>query len=332
MIRSLTLVVVFAATIAFWPPQACAGNDFPSGIWTFQDENASISTQGLTDRYYVNGLHVGWTSNEGAVPAAIANLGHAVLGTGRQRISISLTQKIFTPAATTLINPPVDDEPYAGSLLASFGLIQDTADTRTMLGFDAGVFGRDAGAKIVQNATHTVIGQNKTHGWAYQLPSEPAFDLTAARIWRVPLGSFDGGLEADALPQVSAMVGTTEIYAEPAIVFRIGRGLNGDFGAPLASPGPSGGDAYGASRHFAWYLFSGLGAKFVAHDEYLQGTLFQPSRNVVPYRAVGSVEAGIAVIWHGLRFSFTQVFQTKRFHGQTGGLHEYGSLAVSARF
>lgn len=332
MNRSLALLAISATISALAIVPARAGTGFPSGIWTFQDENASISTQGLTDRYYVNGLRVGWTSNEGAVPNGISNLGHAVLGRGTQRISVNLTQKIFTPDATALTNPPITDEPYAGSLLASFSLIQDTRNARTILGFDAGVFGRDAGAEIVQNTTHTIIGQNKTHGWAYQLPSEPAFDLTASRIWRMKLASFQDGLEADALPQISAVVGTTEIYAEPAVVFRIGDGLRSDFGAPLASPGPSGGDAYRASHHLVWYLFAGFGGKFVAHDEYLQGSLFQTSRSVSPNRVVGSVDAGITVIWHGLRFSYTQVFQTKRFHGQVGGLHEYGSLAVSARF
>ncbi|OYW11030.1 MAG: hypothetical protein B7Z59_05515 [Acidiphilium sp. 37-67-22] len=256
----------------------------------------------LTDRYYVNGVHLGWTSNAGEVPGAVAAFGHAVLGQGRQRISISLTQKIFTPAATTLINPPANDEPYAGSLLASFSLIQDTAGSRTIMGFDTGVFGRDAGAEIVQNTTHAIIGQGRTHGWAYQLPSEPAFDLFASRIWRLRLTAPGAGLQADALPQLSAMAGTTEIYAEPGVVFRLGEGLDADFGAPLISPGPSGGDAF-STRHFAWYV-----------------------------RVVGSFEAGVALIWRGVRLTYTQVFQTERFHGQSGGIHEYGSLAATVRF
>lgn len=333
MIRSLTLMALSSLPcLALLPAPARAAQEFPAGIWTLQDENATISTQGLTDRYYVNGLSLGWTSEPGAVPDSVAAFGHAMIGDGSQRISLRLTQKIFTPAATALTDPPVDDEPYAGSLLASFSLIQDTADARTTLGFDAGVLGRDAGAEIVQNAVHTVIGQDKTHGWAYQLPSEPAFDLFAARVWRVPVGSPGGGLEADALPAIGAMLGTTEIYAAPAVLFRLGRGLDSDFGAPLLNPVPSGGDAFKATRPLVWYVFAGLGGKLVAHDAYLQGTNFQPSRGVTPYPAVGMFEAGVAVIWRGVRFSYTQVFETRRFHGQTGGLHEYGSLAVSAMF
>jgi lipid A 3-O-deacylase len=305
---------------------------FPAGIWTLQDENASISTQKPTDRFYVNGFHIGWTSSVGDVPTSIADLGHAVWGDGTQRISLGVTQQIFTPAATQAINPPLNDEPYAGYLAATLGLIQDTGTTRSVLEVDAGVVGRDAGAEIVQNGFHSIIGQSGTHGWAYQLPSEPAFDLLVSRTWRFPLAQFGNGLGVDTLPQVSGMVGTTQIYAEPAVTFRIGQGLDSDFGPPLLSPGPSGSDAYQPTRPFGWYVFGGVASDFVGHDEFLQGSDFQTGRSVDPYRVVGQGNLGVMVIWHGLRFSYTQVFQTRRFYGQTGSIHEYGSFAVSAIF
>ena len=302
-----------------------------AGIWSIQDENASISTQTPTDRNYVNGLRIGWTSPTGAVPAALADFGHAVWGDGTQRISIGVEQKIFTPQNTSAIDPPLYDEPYAGYLAATLGLIQDTPTTRSVLAVSAGVVGRDAGAEIVQNGFHSIIGQSGTHGWAYQLPSEPAFDVLASRTWRVPLAGGDG-LAVDALPQLSGMIGTTEDYIEPAINFRIGEGLDSDFGAPLLRPGPSGSNAYDPTRPFVWYLFAGIAGKLVGHDEFLSGLDFQDSRSVDPYRGVGQFQAGVAVIWHGVRISYTQVFQTRRFHGEVGGLHEYGSLALSARF
>lgn len=332
MTRSLVLLAACAASLVVAAPLAHAGQGFPSGIWTLQDENASISIQSPTDRYYVNGLHLGWTSNADAVPAGVARFARSVFGPGNTRISISLTQKILTPDNTRAINPPMGDEPYAGALLGTAELIQDTAATRSVIGFDAGVVGRDAGAEIVQNGFHAVIGQAGTHGWAYQLPSEPAFDLLASRTWRVPVAGFGGGLQMDALPQVSGMLGTTEIYVQPAVTFRIGEGLNSDFGAPLLRPGPSGSDAYSPTRPFVWYVFAGVAGTLVGHDEFLQGANFQASRSVDPERVVGQVEAGIAIIWRGVRFSYTQVFQTRRFHGEIGGIHEYGSLAVSARF
>ncbi len=305
---------------------------FPAGIWTLQDENASITTAKPTDRYYVNGFHAGWTSPEGDVPGVLAGLGHAVWGDGTQRISIGLTQQIFTPNNTALSNPLKNDEPYAGYLVATLGLIQDTARTRSVLELDAGVVGRDAGAEVVQNGFHSVIGQNGTHGWAYQLPSEPAVDFLVSRTWRVPVAQFGDGLAVDALPQISAKLGTTQIYVEPAVTFRIGKGLDSDFGTPVLSPGPSGFDAYKQTRPFVWYFFGGIAGNVVAHDEFLQGSDFQSSRSVNPYRVVGQADLGVAVIWRGLRFTYTQVFQTKRFYGQVGSLHEYGSFAISATF
>lgn len=306
---------------------------FPSGIWTIQDENASITTATPSDRYYVNGFHVGWTSPAGEdVPGPVAWLGHAVWGDGTQRISIGIVQQTYTPLDTAAINPPANEEPYAGYLAATFNLIQDTDTTRSILGTNIGVIGRDAGGELVQNDFHAIIGQKGTHGWAYQLPSEPAVDFLAARIWRIRLANFGNGLEADTLPQLSGMAGLTEDYVQPAVGFRIGEGLDSDFGPPLLSPGPSGGDAYTPTRPFVWYFFGGAAAKFVGHDEILQGADFQSSRGVEPYRVVGTFDAGISMIWRGMRFSYTQVFQTRRYYGQAGSIHEYGSFSVSAAF
>src|ERR1700757_3631062 len=57
----------------------------PLSIWTLQDENASISAGHPTDRYYVNGLRLGWTSPTGFVPDFLVDLGHALWGGGQQR-------------------------------------------------------------------------------------------------------------------------------------------------------------------------------------------------------------------------------------------------------
>src|SRR5580692_13162011 len=72
----------------------------PSSIWTLQDENASISAANLTDRYYVNGLRLGWTSPTSQVPGFLATLGNTLWGDGQQRIGFSLSQQMYTPADT----------------------------------------------------------------------------------------------------------------------------------------------------------------------------------------------------------------------------------------
>lgn len=302
-----------------------------ASIWTLQGENASITTATPTDRYYVNGIHLGWTGAQGLVPGAAADFGHALFGAGTQRVSIALTQQLYTPLDTSLYDPPADDEPYAGTLVADFTLIQDGANTRSIAGVDLGIIGPAAGGQGVQNGFHAVIGQSGTNGWRYQLPNEPIADLLGARIWRVALGHI-GGLETDMLPQISGMAGLSAVYLQPAVGFRIGSGLDADYGPPLLSPEPSGADAYTQVQPVAWYLFASAASRFVAHDEVLQGADFQESRGVTATPVVGTFEAGFAVIWRGLRFSYTQVFQTSRFHNEVGNIHEFGSLAVSGTF
>lgn len=39
-----------------------------ASIWTLQGENAAITAARLADRYYTNGLRLGWTSPTDAVP------------------------------------------------------------------------------------------------------------------------------------------------------------------------------------------------------------------------------------------------------------------------
>jgi lipid A 3-O-deacylase len=324
-------IYLLAATALLAVPAVARADSTSQSIWTIQDENSSISSTYPHDRFYVNGIHVGWTGPQGLVPGPVADLGHALFGDGAQRVSLGLTQQLYTPFDTDSDNPPLDDEPYAGYLVVNLALIQDGANTRSILGANLGVIGRDAGGEIVQNGFHSIIGQNGTHGWAHQLPSEPAIDALGAHIWRFPTGHVFG-LETDVLPQISGQVGLTADYVQPAVGFRIGSGLDSDYGPPLLSPSPSGADAYTVVQPFAWYIFASSAAKFVAWDELLQGSDFQSSRSVPVTRVVGTFEVGGAIIWHGLRFSYTQVFQTSRFHNENGNIHEFGSLAVSGTF
>ena len=56
---------VLAAAALLTLPAAARADGAKQSIWTLQDENASISSTNPTDRYYVNGLHLGWTGPQG---------------------------------------------------------------------------------------------------------------------------------------------------------------------------------------------------------------------------------------------------------------------------
>jgi hypothetical protein len=302
-----------------------------ASIWTLQGENASISAASLTDRFYVNGLRLGWTSPTTAVPDFLADLGRALWGTGQQRIGFDLEQQIYTPAGTFATVPNPHDRPYAGVLLGDFTLLSDVEDSRSVLTLSLGVVGPGAGAEGVQNGFHDLIGQNHTNGWGYQIPDTPAIEVLHERTWRLPTGTV-AGLETDALPSLTIGLGDLRDYLQTGLSFRIGEGLESDYGTPRVRPGLSGGDAFTPIKPFAWYLFAGVDGQAVGYDLLLQARPFRSGPHVSTIWDVGEAQGGFAVMAYGMRLTFAYVAQTLEFRGQTGGIHQFGSAALSIRF
>jgi lipid A 3-O-deacylase len=327
--------------LAWAAPGARAQTALPppddGSIYTVRIEN---DTTGTTDEYYSAGEQVGWTGPTGAVPDFIANAGHAVLGAGDQRLSIDLSQSLYTPSDTQLSPPDPNDRPYAATLLLTGQLIQDTDLFRTRVGMQAGVLGPDAGGQIVQNTFHTIIGDTSNKGWAYQLDNRPVLNFFVDRTYRLPLVNLvslpflnAAPVGIDVLPDITGFVGSEEIYAQAGAVLRLGQGLQDDFGAGKIMPGTTGGDAYNPDSGFAWYAFTGVDGQAVAYNTLLAGNSFSSSGPSVDTKhIVGEFELGLAVIYHGVRVTFSQTWQSHEFTNQQGGWFDYGSVAVSARF
>jgi len=304
----------------------------PSSIWTLQDENASFSTESLTDRYYVNGLRLGWTSPTDQVPGFLASLGSAIWGDGlQQRIEFSVSQQMYTPADTQLTPPDPHDRPYAGLLLGNFSLLSDTDTSRSVLTLSLGLAGPGAGAEGLQNSFHDLIGQQDVKGWGYQIPNTPAVELLSGRTWRLPITQL-GSLEIDALPSLTAAVGDVRDYVQAGVTIRLGQGLNSDFGAPRLRPGLSGEDAYVQTGPIAWYVFAGIDGQAVGYDLLLQSNPFRGGPHVDLVWDVGEAQVGLAVMAYGMRLAFTYVAQTQEVQGQHGGVHQFGSAALSVKF
>jgi hypothetical protein len=329
LLSSLSGAALLAAPSAW--AQALPPAD-SSAIWTLQDENSSITGGSkLTDKYYVNGLRFGWTSPTGYVPAKLSNFDDWFWGPGRDRLSFNLSQAIFTPSDTQTIPPNPADRPYAGVLTVTGSLVHDSVYSRSVLGIQAGLVGPDALAKQVQNGFHSVIDRGQVLGWGYQIHDEPVIEFLADKIWRVPLARL-GGLDIDALPEVAGGAGNLRVYGLAGSVFRIGQGLDSDYGAARLNPGLSGTDVYAPTRSLPWYFFAGLDGQLVGHDITIDGNTFRTSASASRQPYVGEMEAGFAVMLGRVRISYTQVIQTEEIKGQKGGPHQFGSLAVSLRY
>lgn len=331
-LTTLATALALPALVAVQPAQAQSlPQPDTSSIWTLQDENSSLSTARLTDRFYVNGFRLGWTSPTTVVPDFLRDLGNTLWGPGQTRIAFDLTQQIYTPANTTVSIPDPRDRPYAGVLLGNFSLVGDGDDTRSVLMLSFGVVGPGADAQGVQNSFHNIIGQNHTNGWKFQIQNTAAINLLHERTWRLPMGQVLG-LETDALPSLSIAVGDLRDYVQTGIQFRIGQGLNSDYGVSRVRPGLSGSDAFTPARPFDWYVFGGVDGQAVAYDLTLNSSPFRGGPHASSIWDVAEAEAGFAVIAYGMRFTFAYVVQTQEFQGQTGGLHQFGSAALSVRF
>jgi hypothetical protein len=300
-------------------------------IWTISGENDSISTTpGGSDKYYTSGLRLGWTSGANQVPVAISDFATGFWGDGVTRVSFDLSQQIFTPSNIHVVLPNPNDRPVAAYLAGTFAVLHDTASHRDVLALSVGVIGPFAFGRQVQNGFHELIRDRINQGWGGQLPNEPAVELLAERTWRVPLATL-GGLQTDMLPSATAGLGTVRDYAQAGAVFRFGQHLDSDFGVARMRPGITGGDAFSATTEVPWYIFVGFDGQVVARDALLDGDIWRRSARVGHTWLLGEMQAGVAIIWHGARISYTQTWQTASFHGQRGGLFNFGSLTASIR-
>ena len=333
MIRR-TMALSLAAALA-GAAVAAEAQELPpdkTAIWTLQDENASISSANLTDKFYTNGLHLGYVSGTDGVPDALQRVARAVWGDGGQyRFGASLTQQIYTPSNTKLATLPAGDEPYAGLLYGTMNIYRDVPDNRSILGLSLGVVGPWALGQQVQNGFHDLIGQRSANGWSTQLRNEPLAEFTSSRTYRLSTGSLFG-LETQALPDLAVGLGNLRIYAQTGILFRFGQGLDSDYGPSRLFPAATGGEAFRPTRPFAWYVFAGGDGQAVARDITLDGNDFSAGPSVKLHPFVGELEAGVTIMVAGARLTYTQAIQSQTFQHEPGGLHQLGSLALSVRF
>lgn len=302
-----------------------------AGIWTLQEENAKISAAGLTDHFYTNGLNVAWMSPAGDMPAPLAPLERTLWDGGDPRYGFGVSQQIYTPSDTGRVIPDPRDRPYAGVLTANLTLLRDTAITRDTVTINLGLVGPDALGEQVQNGAHNLIRHPDVRGWNGQIPNTPVIEFLTERTWRLPIVAA-GGIEADVLPAISVGAGDLRDYLQVGMTLRIGQGLDADFGVPRIRPGLSGGDAFTPARAVSWYMFAGVDGQAVGYDLLLWTVPFRSGPHVSPVWDIAEGQVGVAAIAHGVRLTLAYVAQTQAFHGQGGGLHQFGSLSLSVRF
>jgi lipid A 3-O-deacylase len=346
------LAVALPAAAQRVPIDTTPAPDELRNIFTMQIENDVFNRIGKSDRDYTNGVRLGWLSPAlPDLPEGFANLitfptffGEDPVSSVTRRVGISIGQNLYTPQDTDTSVPIRNDRPYAAWLYASFAL-QSTykrVDPKTMkdvpvrldtVALDLGLVGPAAGGEFVQNNFHKLIGVPTANGWANQLHNEPTIGLTFERRWRTNYGVVfeDPKLEYDLVPRMGVALGNAATYASVGGTLRIGKELQADFGPSRARPALPGSEAF-IGEGFGWYFFVGAGGEAVARNIFLDGNTDGTSIVHVTHRPfVGEAQAGIAILFRGVRISYTQVLRTPEFF-ERDRWDQFGSINVTFRY
>lgn len=306
----------------------------PRVALTLTTENDSYSFR-KGDRWYTNGIYLGFQSAEDRLPSPMAWLDGRLaelFGPARSRWGISVGQNLYTPIDIRRTVPDRQDRPYAGFLYTEISLDRRTATHLDRFSFQLGLVGPSALGEETQDFVHDVLGDRQARGWRYQIRDEVTFNFQGERTWRLPGGAMPAlGLETDVLPTASVALGTAAINAGLGARVRIGSGLENDFGPPRIRPtlGTTGSAPVGNA--FGWYLFAGAGGRVVGRDITLNGNTYRDSASRDPRPFVGDLEAGGALVWRGARLSYTHVWRTKEFVSQAGTF-QFGSINLTLMF
>jgi hypothetical protein len=249
-------------------------------------------------------------------------------GPAEWRVTYGLGQAMFTPEDITLVDPPLDDRPYAGFLFGTVAISADRGDRLDTVALDLGVTGPPSLAERTQKFIHRFIGDDP-NGWDTQIGTEVAFRLLYEQHRRYGAGRVAAlGVEFDAIPQVALAAGTLDVSATGALTLRAGEGLAKDYGPPRVRRTVADVRRAGAD---AWYVFAAAEGRLVGRNLFLEGNTFRDSRSVDPERVTGEFTLGASVELGRAVLSYTHAFRTPEFKTREDWT-QFGSLSVRVMF
>ena len=292
-----------------------------------------------TDRYYSNGLKIGFGAQKEAWPAPVQHWLESVyryLGPDKKyEQGFFLGQNIYTPRDIKTSEAQPNDRPWAGWLYAGWVLQRlDTTASHPVLDtleLDVGVIGPPALAKQVQTQWHKLIGAPEPRGWEHQLPAEPGFMVGYLKKWKF------GNDTLDIIPHAGATVGTVQTFARAGGIVRLGRNLSGFGPDSVEAGGAMLQSTYQQIQNrpcFEYYLFAGFDVRAVAYNVFLDGNFFRSSPSVDRKDGVYDVLVGLSLRYRAARLSLTQIRRSEEFsvNGIGGGRQTFHSLNFGLEF
>jgi lipid A 3-O-deacylase len=276
-----------------------------------------------TDRYYTNGFKLGFGVPFRALRdffdiSATFALDIFSDAQASHNFGLFVGQNIYTPRDISIAAPQPADRPWAAWLYLG-GVAQrvqgnrmDTAEV------DIGVVGPPALGEQVQSNWHRLIGVGQPMGWDNQLPGEFAFSIAYLHKRKYGTAHFE------VVPHAGLTLGTVMTLARAGGTVRVGSNMTG-FGPDTIEPGGAmlqntRREHEGAGRpRYEWYGFAGADLRYVAHNIFLDGTVFHDSFSVDRRNVVRDFTLGASMRIDALRVSLTRVFRSEEFTTPFGG-------------
>ena len=286
-----------------------------------------------TDRYYTNSNGIELSFDPRLSPALASRLAISEEGEQRFGVGISLKQRIYTPTNILLVNPPARDHPYGGHLALEFAFQRADAKKHDHFALSLGITGHTSGAETIQGWIHnTFPDEDDPLGWNTQLPTEATLNFSYMRTWKSKPADI-GGLELEMLPSLGFDVGTALIDARSSMTLRVGKHLPDDFGPAslLKHRDHTIRTSDASESNWSIYGYATLGVDAIAHDIFLDGTVFSSSRSAMREPLVATFTFGLIVQYESFYIGWSQSLQSERFELQPDR-QTYGSLVLGCSF
>lgn len=294
-----------------------------------------------SDRFYTNGIAIGWAMPDGEwshfirdqltwlpfrpdVPTATST-------------EFSLRQDMFTPEDFTNPALVVNDAPYAGWLhldTTHHILMIDADDVQRRDRLDSweiqlGVVGPSSQAERAQIQVHEAVGAEAPEGWRHQLKDEPGLVLGYRREFRTYYNEdILAPFENDFKAHWGVRVGNVDTSVRLGGVVRVGINLPRHFDTAIRPLGPK-------KDQQRLYLHAGLEGRWVARDIFLDGNTWRDSHSVDRNHLVADFHVGMTWEWGDCaRISVSEFHVTPRFDSpsQDGDLSRFTSVVVELLF
>lgn len=309
----------------------------PGGAWTVTVEN---DVPDGSDNNYTNGVGLSWVSrpiDSYDEHSFVRRWGRAwsflpFVGKDgyRSHVAWSLAHEMHTPNDITVVNPPADDQPYAGILYLDSVVYARGEQSLHAWQLRLGVVGPASQADHLHRWYHRVIGSDRPMGWDTQLPNEPVVNVGYTGAYVAAQGKLGASTAWRLVPVVNAGLGNYFTGAGLGLYGEVGWNLVDALGGTALRQGFNAASTVGVGPVDRWSVsFSGGIAGYgVAHYLPLDGTLFRNSRSVGSKPFIGMTTLGMTVRRQGLvvfvgRTFFSKAFDTERERA------EFGTLSVS---